>query len=162
MICRILVGLCVLSISFQAGARTMEPFDTAVIRLLDKGTARVDQVELPIGKPVVFGHMQVDLRSCQQTPAEEEPEAAAFMVISEIKPGAPESILFRGWMFASNPSLSALEHPLYDVWVIACKNANARPSSVFPVPTLPERAPPSDAPTVKGRPTSDVNSVKEH
>ncbi|WP_306253394.1 DUF2155 domain-containing protein [Parvularcula sp. IMCC14364] len=29
--------------------------------------------------------------------------------------------LFSGWMFASSPSLNALEHPVYDVWVIDCK-----------------------------------------
>jgi hypothetical protein len=29
--------------------------------------------------------------------------------------------LFSGWMFASSPALSALEHPVYDVWVIDCK-----------------------------------------
>jgi hypothetical protein len=137
-----LTGLCVLSIGLPAAARTMEPYDTAVVRVLDKGTARVEQIEIPVGKPMVLGHIQIDLRSCQQTPAEEEPEAAAFMVIGEIKPGAPEAILFRGWMFASNPSLSALEHPLYDVWVISCKNLNAKASSVLPV--LPSAVPPSN------------------
>ncbi|MEM9233324.1 MAG: DUF2155 domain-containing protein [Pseudomonadota bacterium] len=29
--------------------------------------------------------------------------------------------LFTGWMFASSPSLNAMEHPVYDVWVIDCK-----------------------------------------
>ena len=29
--------------------------------------------------------------------------------------------VFRGWMFASSPSLNAMEHPVYDVWVIDCK-----------------------------------------
>lgn len=29
--------------------------------------------------------------------------------------------IFRGWMFASSPALNALEHPVYDVWVIDCK-----------------------------------------
>lgn len=29
--------------------------------------------------------------------------------------------LFSGWMFASSPALNALEHPVYDVWVIDCK-----------------------------------------
>jgi len=28
--------------------------------------------------------------------------------------------VFSGWMFASSPGLSALEHPVYDVWVIEC------------------------------------------
>lgn len=29
--------------------------------------------------------------------------------------------IFTGWMFASSPALNALEHPVYDVWVIDCK-----------------------------------------
>ncbi len=31
--------------------------------------------------------------------------------------------IFTGWMFASSPALNALEHPVYDVWVIDCKTA---------------------------------------
>ena len=33
--------------------------------------------------------------------------------------------IFRGWMFASSPALNALEHPVYDVWVIDCKTRDA-------------------------------------
>ncbi|MEL6359838.1 MAG: DUF2155 domain-containing protein [Pseudomonadota bacterium] len=29
--------------------------------------------------------------------------------------------IFSGWMFASSPALNALEHPVYDVWVISCE-----------------------------------------
>ncbi len=28
--------------------------------------------------------------------------------------------LFSGWMFASSPALSSLEHPVYDIWVLDC------------------------------------------
>ena len=31
-------------------------------------------------------------------------------------------ILFEGWMLASNPALSSLEHSVYDVWVIDCES----------------------------------------
>ncbi len=49
-------------------------------------------------------------------------EAAAFLEIRDLrKPGAP-AVVFSGWMFASTPALSALEHPIYDVWVLDCKN----------------------------------------
>ena len=33
--------------------------------------------------------------------------------------------LFSGWMFASSPAVSALEHPVYDVWVTDCKTASS-------------------------------------
>lgn len=36
------------------------------------------------------------------------------------RPVDPDRI-FEGWMFASTPALNALEHPVYDVWVIDCK-----------------------------------------
>ena len=29
-------------------------------------------------------------------------------------------------MYASSPGLNAMEHPLYDVWVITCNNAPAQ------------------------------------
>ncbi|HXI86723.1 MAG TPA: DUF2155 domain-containing protein [Parvularculaceae bacterium] len=39
------------------------------------------------------------------------------------QPAAPvdPDRIFSGWMFASSPSLNALEDPVYDVWVIDCK-----------------------------------------
>ena len=41
-----------------------------------------------------------------------------------------DSQLFSGWMFASSPGLSALEHPVYDVWVIRCTEVSpVSPSS---------------------------------
>ena len=112
-----------------AQARTMAPYRTAVIRLLDKATARVEQAELELNQPYQFGAMQVEMRSCQQTPPEEEPESAAWLVATEKKQDKEEALLFRGWMFASNPALSALEHPFYDVWVVSCKNAINAPET---------------------------------
>ena len=29
--------------------------------------------------------------------------------------------VFKGWMFASSPSVSGLQHPVYDAWVVGCK-----------------------------------------
>ena len=33
-----------------------------------------------------------------------------------------EAPAFHGWMIASSPALSALEHSRYDVWVIRCRS----------------------------------------
>ena len=32
-------------------------------------------------------------------------------------------------MFASSPALSALEHPVYDIWVLDCEDSKAKTSS---------------------------------
>lgn len=97
-------------------------FSTAVLRGLDKVTARVAEFEAPVGAAVSFGTLQIDVQTCRKHSPEEVPETAAFLNIVEKRPGEPSSVLFRGWMFASSPALSALEHPVYDIWLVDCAN----------------------------------------
>lgn len=94
----------------------------ATLRALDKITARVEEFDVPIERPYKFGTIVITVRSCRTTPPEETPEAAAFIEVGEFKGGAKEEPVFKGWMFASTPALSALEHPLYDIWLIGCKD----------------------------------------
>jgi hypothetical protein len=99
------------------------PFESAVLRGLDKITARVSTFVAPIGQPVHFGTLSIVARACRERPQTETPESAAYLEIQETKPDEGTAMLFHGWMFASSPALSALEHPVYDVWVISCKTA---------------------------------------
>jgi hypothetical protein len=96
-------------------------YDTAVLQALDKITARVSTIEAPVGDLVKFGTLEIIVRICDKRPPEEPPESAAFVDIWEVRRGEPTASLFRGWMFASSPALSALEHPVYDVWVLDCR-----------------------------------------
>jgi hypothetical protein len=96
--------------------------EIAVLQGLDKVTARISTFDAPVDEPVRFGSLEITARSCQKRPPEETPESAAFLEIRDIKPGEAPVSVFTGWMFASSPALNALEHPVYDVWVIDCKN----------------------------------------
>ena len=106
-------------LAFPAAA---EPYNTAVLQGLDKVTARVSTIEAPVGDSVTFGALEIIARTCDKRPPEETPESASFLDIWEVKPGEPAISIFRGWMFASSPALSAVEHPVYDVWVLDCVN----------------------------------------
>ena len=99
----------------------------ALLQGLDKITARVSQFEAPVGTPVRFGTLSIRVRDCEKNPPEEEPESAAFIEIDEARPGEANLRVFSGWMFASSPALSALEHPVYDVNVLDCKTASGSP-----------------------------------
>ncbi|MDP6350611.1 MAG: DUF2155 domain-containing protein [Alphaproteobacteria bacterium] len=92
----------------------------AVLQALDKVTGRVFTLDVAVDASVSFGALQILPSSCYKAPPEEAPESAAFLEINEIKSGEPPRLLFRGWMFASSPSLSTLEHPIYDVIVLDC------------------------------------------
>ncbi len=95
----------------------------AVVRALDKMTARVEEIELPVGKTVQFSTLSIVTKTCRTTlPEETPPESAAFLEVSETKVGSTEGPFFKGWMFASSPALSAMEHPVYDIWVIGCRD----------------------------------------
>jgi hypothetical protein len=91
-----------------------------VLQGLDKITARVSTFSVPLDELAVFGSLQIMVRACFKTPPEDAPENAAFLEIVEQKPDSEARKVFGGWMFSSSPAVSALEHPVYDVWVHNC------------------------------------------
>lgn len=120
-------------LGFPESREELRPSGTAaVLRGLDKITGRITVVEAPVGKPVTFGKLEILVSYCYKRPPEEPPEVTAFVQVTDLRAAHPESEkvphVFSGWMFASSPALSAVEHPVYDVWLIDCK-ADAPESS---------------------------------
>ncbi len=151
--------LC-LSTAAIAAPRKMENTSIVVMRTIDKLSARTHTFEIPVDKTVKFGNsLFIKVRSCKRASPLDRPESAAFMQIWERKPSEKDSTwIFSGWMFASNPSLSAMDHPVYDVWVMECKNAAtaAKPAEVFSSEKAPTHAPEEDG---KAAGTSDEEPV---
>lgn len=94
--------------------------------LLHKVTAKVQAIELPVGQEVTIGELTLLMHDCVSAPPEEPPETRSFLQVSEFKHGA-DRLLFSGWMFASSPAIHALEHPVYDLWPVACKTEDGLP-----------------------------------
>lgn len=93
----------------------------AVLQGLDKITGRVFTLRTSLGKPINFGRLQVIVRKCYKTSPEEIPESIAEIDIFETPPeGKEKTLVFRNLMYASSPSVSALDHPVYDVWIKEC------------------------------------------
>ena len=94
----------------------------ATMQALDKITARISTLSAPVGEARQFGTLEVMVRRCAFHPPEETPENAAFVVIRDL--GYDSSVtpaeVFSGWMFSSSPAISALEHPVYDITLLAC------------------------------------------
>ena len=106
----------------SSSAALAAPMQIVVLGGLDKVTAHVSTFEVPVGKTVTFGALQITARACDKHPPEETPESAAFLEVIEARPGETPHQLFSGWMFASSPALSAMDNPIYDLWVLDCKN----------------------------------------
>lgn len=103
----------------------------AELQGLDKVTARTQRFYAPVGQTTRFGTLEIAVADCLVNVPEAPPEAVAYLAIVDNKPGQAPEKLFAGWMFASTPSLSALDHGVYDVRVLACTMAqgSAPPSS---------------------------------
>ncbi len=117
---------------------TMEDMPIAELQALDKITARVSHIEARIGQTVTFGSLNIVVKACRRAPPEDTPESAAFLVVSEQKAGEAPVQAYSGWMFASSPSLAAMDHPIYDIWVVECRKdvapATAPAPTTLPIP----------------------------
>ena len=91
-----------------------------VMKGLDKVSARISQFQATIHSTVTFGTFSITPRMCDKRPPEEMPEISVFLEIADTPPGQLSRQIFSGWMFASSPGLSAVSHPVYDVWVLDC------------------------------------------
>ena len=116
----------------SSGAALAAPMQIVVLGGLDKVTAHVSTFEVPVGKTVTFGALQITARACDKHPPEETPESAAFLEVVEARPGETPHQLFSGWMFASSPALSAMDNPIYDLWVLDCKNPASASGATSP------------------------------
>jgi hypothetical protein len=103
----------------------------AELQGLDKVTARTQRFYAPVGQATRFGTLEITVGDCLVNVPEAPPEAVAYLTIIDHKPGQAAEKLFAGWMFASTPSLSALDHGVYDVRVLSCTMAqgSSPPSS---------------------------------
>lgn len=103
---------------------TISPFtalsrseSSVILRGLDKVTGRIHDFEVLVGETVPLGPLKITVTHVDRSPEMTDPETAAFLEVRECK-GGQEHLLFSSWMFASSPGVSALEHPVYDVWVV--------------------------------------------
>jgi len=102
---------------------------------LDKITGRTITFDVMIDETVQFGALQVTPRVCHTRPPTEPAQTTAFVEVDEITLSNTIQRLFTGWMFAASPGLHAVEHPVYDVWLVDCKlQIGAEPETPVLVP----------------------------
>ena len=118
----LLAALASVSVFVMPASATWIEGDTAQLQALDKITARISTLIAPINKPIDFGTLSIVVKRCAYHPPEDTPEDAGFLNIVDRghDKSAPGKRVFSGWMFSSSPAISALEHPVYDITLLAC------------------------------------------
>jgi hypothetical protein len=147
----------------------------AVLGLLNKRNGQTRDFELKPGEAIRYGKVVVRLRACEKTtPWESYPDQGAFvqLIVRERPPGTTDAErwrqVFSGWLFKENPAANVVEHPIYDVWVKACKMSfpgeeqalEEKPSND---PAAPAAKKPSSAPQspLPAKPADDNATAEE-
>jgi hypothetical protein len=104
----------------------------AILQVLDKVTAETLRFEAPVGRRVRYKTLVVEVRACETRGyVDPEPRASAYLIVDtrtapiQASESPRDREVFRGWTFAFTPSLHAVEHPIYDLWLVACGTAPA-------------------------------------
>lgn len=113
---KVFMFVCGLMLAFPTVAEDIST-DAVLLQALDKTTGRTSFLTVKVNEPYSYGDLEVYVEKCMKRPPEETPENSVFINVAE-KTGEQ---IFKGWMFSSNPALSAMEHPVYDIWVVECK-----------------------------------------
>lgn len=115
------------------------PTNAALMQAMDKVTGRVNKMTIPVNSKISFGDFSLVLRACKKRPAEETPENFAFVDVTDKSFGTDEYNIFRGWLLSSTPGINAIEHPIYDVWLLECVDADVKTAVMLSAEELKTR-----------------------
>jgi hypothetical protein len=119
----------------------------AVFNGLDKITGRIISFEVAVNETVQFGALQITPRVCYSRPPTDAPQTDAFAQVDELDELKQSKRIFSGWMFADSPGLHGVEHPIFDIWLTACKGGTVvireAPAAEASAPN-PDESPPTD------------------
>jgi hypothetical protein len=121
------------TVTAEAPGTTPMAQRVAVLGLLNKRNGLSRDLTLKPGQAVRIGDAIVRLRACETTaPWEIQQLTGAFVQLDVADPKGQFHRIFSGWLYKETPSLNAVEHPVYDVWVKSCAmtHPDAGPSTV--------------------------------
>ena len=117
---RFFIVIILIVLPFSAYA-DMADMPLVKLQALDKSTARTTTLKVRVGTTIEYGSLFIKVQACRKSDPLDKPEDAAFIQVWEVPIGKEKSEwAFSGWMFSSSPALSAMDHAVYDVWVLEC------------------------------------------
>jgi hypothetical protein len=94
---------------------------------LDKITGRITNFDVYIDETVQFGALQLTPRACYTRPPTETQRTSVFLEVDQVSLKGGAQRIFTGWMFADSPALNAIDHPVYDIWLVDCRQQSDTP-----------------------------------
>ena len=99
---------------------TQEGIDRDILvtlKILNKITANVEQIEIKLKENFEYDYLEIYAIDCYLSDKYEKTEKAVYLNIYNREISKK---IFNGWMLKTLPSISSLEHPIYDIWIEDC------------------------------------------
>ena len=91
------------------------------IKVLDKISSKNELIKLKNGDEVKHKDLIIKSIKCSNSQFDDNPEITAYVqVIDSNNKDKNDVYVFNGWMFSSSPSIKPFDHPVYDIWLVAC------------------------------------------
>ena len=92
---------------------------------LDKITAKTIPIKIKLGETAKFGILEIKALKCGFSKSSEtNNNSAAYIQVRDVSESQNEKVfIFNGWTFSSNPSLTPIDHAIYDIWLVGCESA---------------------------------------
>ena len=91
------------------------------IKILDKISSKNTLVKLKNGELKKFNDLLIKSLKCKNSEFDDNPEITAYLQVRDLSvKNNNEVFVFNDWMFSSSPSITPFDHPVYDVWLVAC------------------------------------------
>jgi hypothetical protein len=142
-------ALAVLAGAFASPSAQAERIEnaTANFAALDKVSATVKQLPVPLNKTETFRTLKITPRVCFTSDPSEPPRTSTFVEVDEVQFDGSEKRIFSGWMFAESPGLNPMVHAVFDIWLTGCSQPKTTTASKAPPGSGAPDAPPP--PTLK-------------
>ena len=116
------LALAVCALPGLSMAQDVTSAASGTLRWLDKISGITEDIDIAVGETQNHGRLAITLDDCRYPVNDPTSNAFAHLTIADSLQEAP---VFMGWMIATSPALSALDHARYDVWVLRCKTPDA-------------------------------------
>tara|TARA_B100000700_G_scaffold279977_1_gene329399 strand:- start:663 stop:1070 length:408 start_codon:yes stop_codon:yes gene_type:complete len=91
------------------------------IKILDKISSKNTLVKLKNGETRKFNNLLLKSLKCKNSEFDDNPEITAYLQVRDLADKKNNEVfVFNDWMFSSSPSITPFDHPVYDVWLVAC------------------------------------------
>lgn len=123
-----------------------------IVGALDREARANTRLRIPAGGQGTYGSLRIKVSGCFMSHPEDTSESWAYVEVTDmgranrkelavlpqrdrnrVRAATGERVLRKGWIIASSPSVTPIDHPTFDMWLITCEgNGGAGPQPQWP------------------------------